>query len=262
MIKLKTEGYLFTHMRLFAVMGTSSTLLLRAAFCKPWTSIVLFHTNDRNVEIFRNQMRIYSKRYGLALPTIEGFEIPPVDSLNSLSGFIEKIAASMPKNKLQVDNNDVLFYSGTVLHIRCLATLHNFRTMLLHDTKLGFHTTGDVELQCDKVSLTLQDFLEINQMIMTIENSVDERSYVSLHSKDDSWKMKSKYLLNMEFTKDKLNLYWGKPPSSTQRKFVALDCHELKEHFGQYTIIHHNLPPAIDLLMRSSSDFENEEEEE
>ena len=72
-------------MRLFAVMGTSSTLLLRAAFCKPWTSVVLFHTDDKNVEIFRNQMRIYSKRNGLALPTIEGFEIPPVDTLNSLS---------------------------------------------------------------------------------------------------------------------------------------------------------------------------------
>ena len=99
-------------MRLFAVMGTSSTLLLRAAFCKPWSSIVLFHTDDRNVEIFRNQMRIYSKRNGLALPTIEGYEIPPVDTLNSLSGFMEKIVASMPKNRLQVDDNDVLFYSG------------------------------------------------------------------------------------------------------------------------------------------------------
>ena len=84
-------------MRLFAVMGTSSTLLLRAAFCKPWTSVVLFHTDDKNVEIFRNQMRIYSKRNGLALPTIEGFEIPPVDTLNSLSDFIDKVVPSMPK---------------------------------------------------------------------------------------------------------------------------------------------------------------------
>ena len=249
-------------MRLFAVIGTSSTLLLRAAFCKPWSTIVLFHTDDRNVEIFRNQMRIYSKRNGLALPTIEGFEIPPVDTLNSLSDFMEKIVASMPKNLLQVDDNDVLFYSGTVLHIRCLATLHNFRTMLLHDTKVGFHTTGDLELQCDKVSLTLQDFLEVNQMIMTTRHSGDERSYVILRSKDDSWETKSKYLLNTEFTNDKLHLYWGKPPTSTQRKFVAMDCHELKHQFGQYTIIHHNLPPAIDLLMRYSSDFENEEEEE
>ena len=214
------------------------------------------------MEIFRNQMRIYSKRNGLAPPTIEGFEIPPVDTLNSLSGFINKVVASMPKNRLQVGNNDVLFYSGTVLHIRCLATLYNFRTMLLYDTKVGFHTAGDLELQCDKISLTLQDFLEVNQMNMTTKNSGDERSYVILRSKDDSWRTKSKYLLNTEFTNDKLHLYWGKPPSSTQRKFVAMDCHELKEHFGQYTIIHHNLPSAIDLLMRYSSDFENEEEEE
>ncbi len=207
-------------------------------------------------------MEIYSKRNGLNLPTVESFEIPPVDALNSLSDFIQKIVASMPKNTLQVDKNDVLFYSGTVLHIRCLATLHNFKTMLLHDTKLGFHTTGDLEVQFDKVSLTLQDFLEVNQMIMTTESAHDDRSYVSLHSKDGSWKTKSKYLLNVEFTNDKLNLYWGKPPTSTQRKFVALDCHELKEHFGQYTIVHHNLPPAIDLLMRYSSEIEIEEEEE
>ena len=100
-------------------MGTSSTLLLRAAFVLDLRCI---HTDDKNVGTFRNQMRIYSKRYGLVSPTIEGFKIPPVDTLNSLSSFIEKIAASIPKNRLQVDNNDVLFYSGR--YIRCLATLH------------------------------------------------------------------------------------------------------------------------------------------
>jgi len=249
-------------MRVFAVMGTSSTLLLRAVFCWKWNSVVLFYTDNKEVEIFRKKLAIYSKRHELSLPAIECFEIPPVDALNSLSDFIQKIVASMPNNTLQVDKDDVLFYSGTVLHIRCLATLHNFKTMLLHDTKLGFHTTGDLEVQFDKVNLTLQDFLEVNQMIMTTKSAHDERTYVSLHSKDDSWKTKSKYLLNVEFTNDKLNLYWGKPPTSTQRKFVALDCHELKEHFGQYTIIHHNLPPAIDLLMRYSSEIEIEEEEE
>ena len=113
-----------------------------------------------------------------------------------------------------------------------LTATHNFRTMLLHDTKLGFYTTGDVELQCDKVSLTLQDFLGSKSNDNGNKKLVMKRSYVILRSKDDSWGTKSKYLLNTEFTNDKLHLYWGKPPSSTQRKFVAMDCHGLKNILG------------------------------
>lgn len=231
-------------------------LLLRAAFCHPWDSIVLFYGELKEVELFKEKMKSYADFFDKPMPTVKCSQIPRLDRLHSLSQFAIEINSESMDKAIEVKEDDILFYSGTVLHLRCLATLLNFRTMLTYDDEKGFLAIGEQKLRFLDISLTLEAFLGFNRAFINESKVNITQEYISIQSISNRWSTKSKYLKKVEYINDILHINWAKPPTSNQRKIIAKDCHLLKQIFGHYSIAHHNLPPSVERLMRYRHNFE------
>lgn len=196
------------------------------------------------------------------VPHFESAEIPPLDQTNSIVQFAEKFNLDSISKRIEVNKNDMLFYSGTVLHLRCLITLLNFETILSYDNDRGFLAIGNSDEEFGNLELTIKNFLEINNACILNKSSEDSTGSISLASVSKEWQTKSQYIDKIEYTNDVLNIFWRKVPTSTQRKRVVRDCHLLKLNFGHYTVAHRNLPPEVERLIRSGYTPSLEEDEE
>jgi len=249
-------------MRLYFVLGASPMLLLRAVFCHPWDSVVLLYADSKNMEGFKRKIKHCADALKKPMPLVQCSRIPSLDQHNSIAKFAAEINFDSMKISPETKQNDILFYSGTVLHLRCIATLLRFESILAYDNDKGFFTIGKQNHQFAEINLTIKTFFEINNVRMKKKRDGDSKEYVSLRSSDSAWKTRSKYLNKVEYINDMLHISWAKPPSSTQRKIIAKDCHLLKRIFGHYSIAHQNLPPALERLIRYEFISETMEEEE
>lgn len=249
-------------MRLFLVLGQSEMLLLRAIFCHPWDSVILFYADEENLEKFREKFVKCAGALKKPVPHFESAKIPQLDQTNSIIQFAEKFNLDSISKRIEVSKNDMLFYSGTVLHIRCLITLLNFETILSYDNDRGFLAVGNSDEELSNPKLTIKTFLEINNACILNKSRRDITDTISLASVSGEWETKSAYIDKIEYIDDVLNIFWRKVPSSTQRKKIVRDCHLLKLNFGHYTVAHRNLPPEVERLIRSGYTPRLEEEEE
>ena len=249
-------------MRLFLVLGQSEILLLRAIFCHHWDSVIMFYADEKNLEKFREKFLKCAGALNKPVPHFESAEIPPLDQTNSIVQFAEKINLDYINKRLEVNKNDMLFYSGTVLHLRCLITLLNFETILSYDNDKGFFAIGNSDEEFGNLELTTKTFLDINNASILNQSPEKRTGPISLASVSEAWQTKSTYIDKIEYTNDVLNIFWRKVPTSTQRKKVVRDCHLLKLKFGHYTVAHRNLPPEVERLIRSGYTPRLEEDEE
>jgi hypothetical protein len=249
-------------MRLFLVLGQSEMLLLRAIFCHPWDSVIMFYADEKNLERFREKIVKCAGALNKPVPHFESSEIPPLDQTNSISQFADALNLDSIGQTIEVNKNDMLFYSGTVLHLRCLITLLKFETILAYDNSRGFISIGNSEKEFGNLKLTMKIFLETNSASIVNKTKKNGMNYISLESVGGKWKTKSKHIDKIEYSDDVLNVFWKKVPSSTQRKIIVNDCHLLKLNFGHYTVAHRNLPPEVEGLIRSVYTPLLEEEEE
>ena len=237
-------------------------LLLRAIFCHPWDSVIMFYADEKNLEKFREKFVKCAGALNKPVPHFESAKIPPLDQTNSIIQFADKFNLDYISQRIEVNKNDMLFYSGTVLHLRCLITLLNFETILSYDNDRGFLAIGNSDKEFGNLELTIETFLEINNASISKENREDSAEFISLASVGGEWQTKSVYIDKIEYTNGVLNIFWRKVPSSTQRKKIVRDCHLLKHNFGHYTVAHHNLPPEVERLIRLGYTPRLEEEEE
>ena len=112
------------------VIGQSQMMLLRAIFCHPWDSVVVFYAEEKNMEQFRQKIVNCAGALNMPIPHLESTLIPPLDQTNSIAKFARELNLDSIRNNIEVNENDMLFYSGTVLHIRCLTTTLNFENIL------------------------------------------------------------------------------------------------------------------------------------
>lgn len=249
-------------MRLFLVLGQSEMLLLRAIFCHPWDSVIIFYAEGKTTEKFSEKIVKCAGALNKPVPHFESAEIPPLDQTNSIVQFAEKFNLDSISKRIEVNKSDMLFYSGTVLHLRCLITLLNFETILSYDNDRGFLAIGNSDEEFGNLELTIKTFLEINNASILNKSPEDSTGSISLASVSGEWETKSPYIDKIEYIDDVLNIFWRKVPTSTQRKKVVRDCHLLKLNFGHYTVAHRNLPPEVERLIRSGYTPRLEEEEE
>ena len=195
------------------------------------------------------------------MPHFESSEIPPSQT-NSISQFAEAFNLDSIGQTIKVNKNDMLFYSGTVLHLRCLITLHKFETILTYDSDRGFLGIGNSDVEFYNLKLTIKTFLQINNASIVHKTKEDGTNFISLASVDGEWGTKSSYIDKIEYSNDVLNIFWKMVPTSGQRKKVVSDCHLLKLKFGHYTVAHRNLPPEVERLIRSGYTPRLKEEEE
>lgn len=237
-------------------------LLLRAIFCHPWDSVIMFHADERNLERFREKIEKCAGSLNKPIPHFESSVIPPLDQTNSMSKFADALYLHSIDQTIEVNKNDMLFFSGTVLHLRCLITLHKFESILAYDSDRGFFGIGASDKEFDDFKLTMKTFLEINNASILHNSKKDGTNFISLESVDSEWGTKSSYIDKFEYSNDVLNVFWKMVPTSGQRKKVVGDCHLLKLKFGHYTVAHRNLPPEIERLIRQGYIPRLEEEEE
>lgn len=237
-------------------------LLLRAIFCHSWDSVIMFYADEKNLESFREKIVKCAGALNKPVPHFESSEIPPLDQTNSISQFADALNLDSIGQTIEVNKNDMLFYSGTVLHLRCLITLHKFETILTHDSDRGFFAIGNSHKEFDNLKLTMKTFLEINSASIKSKTKEDDTNFISLASVDGKWETKSNYIDKIEYFNDVLNIFWNMVPTSGQRKKIVSDCHLLKLKFGHYTVAHRNLPPEVERLIRQGYILRLEEEEE
>ena len=249
-------------MRLFLVLGQSEMLLLRAIFCHPWDSVIMFYADEKKLERFREKIEKCAGALNKPVPNFESSEIPLLDQTNSISQFADAFNSDSIGQIIEVNKNDMLFYSGTVLQLRCLITLHKFRTILTYDSDRGFFAIGNLDKEFDNLKLTIKTFLEINNASISHGTKTDGTKFISLTSVDGDWGTKSNYIDKIEYSNDVLEIFWNMVPTSHQRKKVVSDCHLLKLKFGHYTVSHRNLPPEVERLIRQGYIPLLEEEEE
>tara|TARA_B110001452_G_scaffold248299_1_gene234953 strand:+ start:1120 stop:1869 length:750 start_codon:yes stop_codon:yes gene_type:complete len=249
-------------MRLFLVLGQSEMLLLRAIFCHPWDSVIMFYADEKNLEKFREKSVKCAGALKKSVPHFESAKIPQLNQTNSIIQFAEKFNLDSISKRIEVSKNDMLFYSGTVLHLRCLITLLNFETILSYDHDRGFFAVGNSDEELGNLELTIKTFLEINNVSILNKKRRDITDTISIASVSGEWETKSPYMDKIEYSNDVLNIFWNMVPTSRQRKKIVSDCHLLKLKFGHYTVAHRNLPPEVERLIRQGYIPRLEEEEE
>ncbi|MEK9731474.1 MAG: hypothetical protein VW230_06920 [Candidatus Poseidoniales archaeon] len=249
-------------MRLFLVLGQSEMLLLRAIFCHPWDSVIMFYADKIKLERFSEKILKCAGSLNKPVPHFDSYEIPPLDQTNSITQFAHALNLDSIGQRIEVNKNDMLFYSGTVLHLRCLITLLKFETILTYDNSRGFISIGNSEKEFGDLKLTIKIFLETNSASIVNKTMKKGMKYMSLISVGGNWETKSLHIDKIEYSDDVLYVFWKKVQSSSQRKKVVSDCHLLKLKFGHYTVAHRNLPLEVERLIRQGYIPRLEEEEE
>lgn len=234
------------------VIGQSQMMLLRAIFCHPWDSVVVFYAEEKVMEQFRQKIVNCAGALNMPIPHLESTLIPPLDQTNSIAKFARELNLDSMRNDIEVNENDMLFYSGTVLHIRCLTTTLNFENILAYDNEKGFFTIGKLDNVFGDFELTMGNFLDINNVKIRKGKNQQGVDFISIGSIGGDWQTTSVHIDKIEFSNDVLNIFWkGGRQSSSQRKKIVKDCHLLKRIFGHYTVINRNLPLEVDRLIRS-----------
>ena len=126
-------------------------LLLRLQFFAIKDSVIMFYADEKKLERKRWGEKIEKCAGALNKPVshFESSEIPPLDQTNSISQFADAFNSDSIGQIIEVNKNDMLFYSGTVLQLRCLITLHKFRTILTYDSDRGFFAIGNLDKEFD-----------------------------------------------------------------------------------------------------------------
>ena len=227
--------------------GTSTALLLRAIFCNPWGKVVIYSSNSSNVGETKIRIDRLAEQTNTIIPDLEVVEIPSLDKSTNMVEMFQEFSALNDLPPLEMER-DILFYSGTTLHVRGLATIRGFSSIMVYDRDVGFKTVGHLQHEFGDLAFDKVTFFSIYD---AAENSSEEGedSWQEIHFRNGEY-TRSKKLRTIRYHNGIIEFEWDKAATATQRKKIAKDCLMLEEIFGVYSVRHLGLDSQILRLRR------------
>lgn len=242
-------------MQLHLLCGKSPFLWIKAALSHEWSKVRIYTYH----EIFEQTMRICAELQKLSQCEIEVVAVQGLESVNSMERYSIEFERELDRFK-PVEEDVILFYSGTVPHLAILISKLNYRSLMkFHSGK--FIVCGHIEKSIDEYKLNLEQFFKLQGYSL-----VREKSNTSLALDDTAGEIifKSNIITNIELSYfGKIQIDWKKPVSSGQRKRSVVGILQLIELFGRHSIEHNIEDPIIENWLKNVNmpfDMESEEE--
>lgn len=242
-------------MQLHLLCGKSPFLWIKAVLSNEWSKVKIYTYQ----EIFEQTILICAKLNEISDCKMEVVAIQGLESVNSMERFSVEFERDLDRFK-PVEEDVILFYSGTVPHLAILVSKLNYRSLMkFHSGK--FIVSGHIEKSIDEYKLDLDQFFKLQGYSL-----IREKSNTSLALDDTAGEIifKSNIITNIELSYfGKIQIDWKKPVSSGQRKKSVSGILQLIELFGRHSIEHNIEDPIIENWLKNvNMPFEMESEEE
>ena len=242
-------------MQLHILCGRSPFLWMKAVLSNEWSKVKIY----THREIIEQTIRICGELLKLSNCEMEVVAVQGLESANSMEEYSIEFEKDLDRFK-PVEEDVILFYSGTVPHLAILVSRLNYRSLMkFHSGK--FIVNGHIEKTIDEYELDLDQFFKLHGY-----SQVLERGNTSLILRDaaDEIIFKSNEIMNIELSYfGKILIDWKKPESSGQRKKSVARILHLIELFGRHSMEHNIEDPIIENWLKNvNMPFEMESEEE
>lgn len=242
-------------MQLHIMCGKSPFLWIKAILSHEWSKVRIYTYH----EIFEQTIRICSELTTFSDSELEVVAIQGLASANSMRKYSKEFEEDLNQFKT-VEEDVILFYSGTVPHLAILVSKLNYRSLMKFHSGT-FIISGHIEDSIDEYGLDLDQFFKLQGYILAMKKGT-----TSLTSKDTGGVsvFKSDRITNMELSYfGKIQIDWKEPKTSGQRKKTVAEILQLIVLFGRHSIEHNIDDPIIENWLKNvNMPFETEREEE
>jgi len=242
-------------MQLHLLCGKSPFLWIKAVLSNEWSKVKIYTYH----EIFEQTIRICAELEKLSHCEMEVVAVQGLESVNSMERYSIEFERDLDRFK-PVEEDVILFYSGTVPHLAILVSNLNYRSLMkFHSGK--FIVSGHIEKSIDEYEFDLDQFFKLQGYSL-----VKKRGNTSLTLRDAAGEIifKGDKITNVELSYfGKILIDWKKPESSGQRKKSVAGILQLIELFGRHSMEHNIEDPIIENWLKNvNMPFEMESEEE
>ena len=220
-------------MRLHAIVGFSPMLLLKAMKSHNWSKVVLY-TSDQEAlkKVFKNVKK---------LPPINYIRIAELNDTTSVEDYLSTFRLAMSLLD-EVNDDDVLFYSGPAMAIAVAYRMRGFSTYMTHDARNGrFVCYGAKEDHFDDQFLPSKEgFLGLHGLEVVTSEDKDGKPTGRLEIK--TLPIKGQQISVMKHIKEIRLTFFGvqvilhKPSTSGQRKAAIYDIFKLRAYIGPHAL--------------------------
>jgi len=220
-------------MRLHAVVGFSPMLLLKAMKAKKWSEVVLYTSDQKALEkVFENVKK---------LPPINYIRIAELNDTTSIQDYLSTFRLAMSLLD-EVNDDDVLFYSGPAMAIAVAYLMRGFSTYMTHDARnRRFVCYGAKNDHFDDQFFpSKEEFLRLHGLEVITPKDGDGNPSNSLEIK--TLPKKGKQVSVMKHIKEIKLAFFGiqvilnKPATSGQRKTAIFDVFKLRAYIGSHAL--------------------------